>query len=394
MVRSLTFVVLAGLLAAPSTSRGEVKCVFDEQMVFIQQKSDRIGRSIKTMQKQYQTMAQVTYFRTEQERQAHLEEMQKLAEKINQQQAEFNQLGKELTFLRTKRVLFQKSKSGSRYDYFHPASLNPVQLENEAAIVVAAFEQIFPTGIFGSQSKPQIFIYENPEDYTLYEMGPESAIGYSEKRICDGGVIGLPSWLPDNKHLVIALHAQSPDFRALRHMLSHVYLAKYAGPFPASALPSQTSPFIDEGLAENIAAVADEKMYEARARFLLEKGITHPTQGDSSLPSLIKAKEIPMEDRNVTGLFYSEATLFVRWLSKLPDGFQLLRSLVSCHREQVEGLIRTHQFGRGLREAGLAEYTAWRSGELERLKRQFEQEKKGREAASPTTGATNSAPAQ
>jgi uncharacterized protein YoxC len=358
--------VIALVLAVPLLARGaESKCVLDQIIAPLQQKVDSLTRTLKGLEKQYAGMTQTT-FQSENDRLAYMERKKELLTKINEKKEELQKLSKDLMFLAQKRALLSKSLNGSRCDFYCEATVDPGAWEPEVDRVQRTFEQIFPSTSVSFAVRPQVFIYADEDKYALCETSDRSIICYSRRQICEMGLVGTPPWPANTRQTVLALVA-TRGTDSFRHMLAHAYVEELVNP-SRSATAVRTSALVEEGFAENIVSTANEKAYEAHATFLLKNLPTPPANDPDFLANLIVREAPPRQDAAQIKSFYAEATVFVRWVSGLKDGFQLLRQLLGVRPAEIETLLRTHQASRNLDRIGFTEYLTWRKGELDRIK--------------------------
>jgi hypothetical protein len=121
---------------------------------------------------------------------------------------------------------------------------------------------------------------------------------------------------------------------------------------------------LNEGLAEFFAARSLPNLFASRAAVLKRGGGVPITL--SQINELLNTKEYPKGAAIQS--FYSEGTVFVRWIMDMPNGMQLLKNLFSTNPKDMEGMVRMHQRNNSLSPDGFASYIPYRENALKTLK--------------------------
>lgn len=347
------FGILLALLL-PQLGFSADTCLIDTQLSEAKSKVESITRKIVPLQKKHDSLTQ-TVFATTDEQQSYLKMKEALRVEIAKLKDQLAALQTALDYFTKKRAVFTKIYQGKRCRFFLPASIDPARYDEAVEKIAATFTQVFPTLSVSFQAPPEIYVYPNQESFNQFESSGAPIEGYfSKHRRCDMGKIAAEG--PSKIQSVAIVDA--PGLENFRHELAHLFLDRFIDPTFETVYSDQTPKAVNEGFAENIALIESEDFYKKRVEPLL---VT--TFNAASIMNLLtqKTELIGKEP-------YAEATLFVRWVSSLPDGFGLLRQFLKGKPEETEPMLRNYQTSHGSDRNGFDAYYAWRKTELERIK--------------------------
>ncbi|MBV9463063.1 MAG: hypothetical protein JO317_02440 [Verrucomicrobiae bacterium] len=246
----------------------------------------------------------------------------------------------------------------------------------EAQATRELYEQIFPRARFLPSTPAQILIYTSLRDYVKYEQvfDPMASLTDGHTLPSRGSKLRLMRQGPrkfavesvvvsSNKQYRLATYRQVVPY-VFAHEVSHIMTYEMVNPSSSSLQDARPNTFLNEGLAEYFAARLHPKTLQERVQPLRQTfGIGEDPPLDMELPeadldAYLGMSSYPRGEK----LFelYSEGTLFVSWLMQLPDGPNLVGTLLTTPSGQFETLMKQYQREHGLNPTGWAQYQAFR----------------------------------
>jgi hypothetical protein len=274
-------------------------------------------------------------------------------------------LGSIFETLGKKRSHFVSHKSFPVCDYFYAEGINIEPYNVELEKVSSLFGHLFPDVSFSFQTRPQVMIYKTAKDYSVFEGLPPGVLGHEISARSSAAKALVQFVGAENRKFHFLATYQQTNFDVFHHELSHLFLSKFIDPNNLSITNQRTSSFLNEGFAENIAATFNEKVYQKRLLPLVQNDTGKSTP---PIAQWLNSKTSLQSSGKETMNFYSEATLFVRWMSTVPNGFQLVKQLMKSNDNEHESVLKNFQSGQGLEREGFQAYQTWRVKELARLK--------------------------
>lgn len=234
--------------------------------------------------------------------------------------------------------------------------------------VLQTYVQYFPGLNFNPSNPAQIFLYPDRAEYLKYDGVHAMVLGHAISNRQKGYDLvkrnntylfeEVP--ISNAKWYRLATYKQDKT-DVFAHEVCHILTYDMINPTQSDLSDLHPSRFLNEGLSEFFGAQHDADVVQKRGMGLLisEKDGTLKISTPPNFQELLGQDQYPKESEKISD-FYSEATIFTKWLMELPDGAQLVKNLLRSKPEQMESQLRIHQRHHNVPDVGYAAYLPFR----------------------------------
>ncbi len=240
----------------------------------------------------------------------------------------------------------------------------------------------FPTFSFSPSTPVQILLYPNYMKYLQYDGLDAQILGHAisnrQKSVYlvkrNNAYILEQTVVSSNKYHRLATYEQENPYVFI-HEVCHLFTFEMVNPSGYDLNELKPNLFLNEGLSEFFATRHNPDGFKKRIYLLFEnrdaRGYVTPSLPLPNITDFLKTNSYPKNESIAT--FYSEATLFARWLMELPSapgltsGPQLVKLFLNSAPDQMEGILRTYQRNNNFPEEGFSAYLTYRKKLFQQL---------------------------
>jgi hypothetical protein len=242
--------------------------------------------------------------------------------------------------------------------------------------VLKTYSQHFPSLNFNPSNPAQIFLYPDRAEYLKYDGVHVMVLGHAISNRQKGYdlVKRNNTYLFEEVPISTAKWYRLSTYKqektdVFAHEVCHLLTYDMINPTQSDLSDLNPSRFLNEGLSEFFGAQHDPEVVQRRGMGLLtsEKDGSLKISAPPNFQELLGQDQYPKDSEKMSD-FYSEATLFTKWLMELPEGPQLVRNLLLSKPAQMESQLRIHQRHHRVPDIGYAAYLPFREQLLNEIK--------------------------
>ncbi len=290
-------------------------------------------------------------------------------------------LKKAIVFLQARLEMLRYEASSHHFTVYAATQEAADRYLKTAEEALEDYNNFFPNLNFNPSTPAQLILYPDYAQFKAYEAGNAPILGHALSNRQTSIILAHRG----NRYVLEQTIASSQKYHRLAtyqeenpyvfvHEVCHILTFEMINPQELDLNQLSPNRLLNEGLSEFFAARHNPDVFKNRVRVLIggktADGVVHPPIPAPNILELLAARTYPHQ----IAAFYSEGTLFTKWIMDFPSGAQLYKFLLTADPSQMEALLRTHQRTNGLPDVGFAAYYDFRQKTLEELEKSFTNE--------------------